>query len=212
MTLTRTPGRLHSESFCHTHLLRQLLSLVATSDGTANSGSDYGTVNRRVTFRRGQTAARVSVRIINDTRSEPDETFMLSMSNPSSNTELSDIHQSETTIRDDDEPQFLGAVTNLNAVCVSGEITLSWNPPSTGTVNDYRYGIYADEFLVRNKLTSGITTENADHRRCHRHHTNVLCGGSSPRRCESQPGEVGWKPMVLFAQCLHRWCRSQTPA
>ena len=67
---------------------------VITSDGTANSGSDYGAVNRRMTFRRGQTSARVSVRIINDTRSEPDEAFMLSMSNPSSNTELSGIHSS----------------------------------------------------------------------------------------------------------------------
>ena len=130
---------------------------VITSDGTANSGSDYGAVNRRMTFRRGQTSARVSVRIINDTRSEPDEAFMLSMSNPSSNTGLSGITQAEATIRDD-EPPFLGAVTNLNGVCVSGEITLSWNPPPTGTVNDYRYGIYEDEFLVR-RVTGGTTTD-----------------------------------------------------
>ena len=80
------------------------------------------------------------------------------MSNPSSNTELSDIHQSETTIRDNDDPPFLGAVTNLNAVCVSGEITLSWGPPPTGTVTDYRYGIYEDEFLVR-RVTGGTTTD-----------------------------------------------------
>ena len=40
----------------------------------------------------------VSVRITNDTRDEPDETFMLSMSNPSSNAELSTSPQAEASL------------------------------------------------------------------------------------------------------------------
>ena len=132
---------------------------VITSDGTANSGSDYGAVNRRVTFRGGQTSELVSVRITNDTRDEPDETFMLSMSNPSSNAELSDIPQAESTIRDDDAPPFLGSVTNLTGVCVSGQITVSWGPPAgSNSVNDYRYGIYRDQNYVY-RIAGGITTE-----------------------------------------------------
>ena len=132
---------------------------VITSDGTAHSGSDYGAVNRRVTLRRGQTSELVSVRITNDTRDEPDETFMLSMSNPSSNAELSDIPQAESTIRDDDVPSFLGSVTNLTGVCVSGQITVSWGPPDGGNlVNDYRYGIYRDPNYVY-RVTGGTTTD-----------------------------------------------------
>ena len=136
---------------------RTVTVTVATLDGTATANSDYTPVNRRVTLRPNHTVAHVSVRVTNDTRHEPDETFTLRLSNPSANASLNTSPQAEASITDDDVPPFLGAVTNLTAVCVSGQITLSWGPPSTGTVNDYRYGIYEDEFLVR-RVTSGTTT------------------------------------------------------
>ena len=136
---------------------RTVTVTVATQDGTATANSDYTPVNRRVTLRPNHTVAHVSVSVTDDTRHEPDETFTLRLSNPSANASLHTSPQAEASIADDDAPPFLGAVTNLNAVCVSGQITLSWGPPSLGTVNDYRYGIYEDEFLVR-RVTSGTTT------------------------------------------------------
>ena len=142
------------------HVSSQTVAVtVVTSDGTATSGADYGAVNRRVTLQAGQTVTWVSVPIIDDTRDESDETFMLKMSSPSSNAQLSINPQAEASIRDNDDPQFLGSVTNLNAVCVSGQITVSWGPPAdSNSVNDYRYGIYRDQHYVY-RVAGGTTTE-----------------------------------------------------
>ena len=138
---------------------RTVTVTVATQDGTATANSDYTPVNRRVTFRPNHTVAHVSVPITDDTRDEPDETFTLRLSNPSSNATLNTTAAAEATIADDDGPQFLGSVTNLNAVCVSGQITVSWGPPAgSNSVNDYRYGIYRDPNYVY-RVAGGITTE-----------------------------------------------------
>ena len=131
---------------------------VVTSDGTANSGSDYTHVSRRVSIAANYLSASVSVPIIDDTLDEPNETFTLTLSNPSRAT-LSSTPYAQATIRDNDLPPFVGAVANLTAVCVNRELTLSWAPPTRGTVNDYRYGIYADPYLVSNRLASGTTTQ-----------------------------------------------------
>ena len=132
---------------------------VSTSDGTATAGSDYGATNRRVTFMPKTSSSVVSVPIIDDTTDEADETFTLTMSSPSSNAELSTSPQAEASIHDNDDPQFLGSVTNLNGVCVSGQITVSWGPPAGGnSVNDYRYGIYRDRNYVY-RVAGGTTTE-----------------------------------------------------
>ena len=142
------------------HAITQPISItVATADGTATAGSDYTRVSRRITLPANHTVRWVSVSVTDDTRDEPDETFMLQMSNPSANAQMSTRTQAEATIADDDQPAFLGAVTNLTAVCVSGQITLSWGPPAgSNSVNDYRYGIYRDPYLVR-RIASGTTTD-----------------------------------------------------
>ena len=132
---------------------------ISTADGTANSGSDYTAVYRRVTFPVNVPGTRIAVAVLDDTRDESDETFTLRVSNPSSNAALHATTQAEATIADNDDPPFLGAATNLAAVCVSGQITLSWSPPASGTVNDYRYGIYDNQYLVGGKVAGGTTTQ-----------------------------------------------------
>ena len=128
---------------------------VITSDGTATSGSDYGAVNRRVTFGRGQTTETVSVPITDDTRDEPDETFTLQMSKPSSNAQMSTSTQAEAIIIDNDET-IPSAVRNLTVDCstvgVDGEVTVTWILPDEGDPygyyssitgpNSYRRAIY----------------------------------------------------------------------
>ena len=107
---------------------------VVTSDGTATSGDDYTAVNRRVTFLPSDTLMTVTVPITDDTRDEPDETFRLQMSAPSSNAELSTTSDAEATIRDDDIPTVPGAPQNLTLTCSAsgGAFTLEadWEPPS----------------------------------------------------------------------------------
>ena len=56
---------------------------VATADGTAKAGSDYAAVSQKLTFDVGETSKTVSVPIVNDSVSEPAETFTLNLSNAS---------------------------------------------------------------------------------------------------------------------------------
>ena len=108
---------------------------VFTRGGTALSAQgDFTAVNRRVTIRASSTVAWVDVRVIDDSHDEPDETFTLHMSAPSSNAELSARTSAEATIVDNDDPAAPGAPQNLLLVCsVSNSgatLTASWDPPS----------------------------------------------------------------------------------
>ena len=133
---------------------------VDTSDGTATAGDDYTAVNRRVYIEVNYLSVSVSVPISDDSISELDETFTLTLSNPSRAT-LPNSPEAQATIRDNDSPQFLGSVTNLTAACVDGEVTITWGPPAGGSVNDYRYSIYGHPEMVGgiygDKIASGTT-------------------------------------------------------
>ncbi|MYI19633.1 MAG: hypothetical protein F4121_05985, partial [Acidimicrobiia bacterium] len=52
----------------------------ATSDGTATAGEDYTAVSGTLTVPAGETAAKISVPVLDDSLDEPDETFTLTLS------------------------------------------------------------------------------------------------------------------------------------
>lgn len=114
---------------------------VATSDGTATDGSDYTAVARTVTIPANTQMARVPVTILNDTHPEPsEETFTVSISNAAGGAELGASTSGTMTIVDDDP--FAGILTGLTAVCVDGEITVSWQRPGQAPgLNSYSYRI-----------------------------------------------------------------------
>ena len=165
---------------------------LTTTDGTANSSSDYAPVAIRVQFPPNVTSGRMSVTIHDDTANEQNESFSLRLSLPS-NATLSSSSRATVTIRDnDDAPSFLGSVTNLTAVCVNGEIRLSWSPPTDGfTVNDYRFGVYDDAYLV-SRVTGGTTTQTqavvaiAD--------TTQTYWAEVQARGGQNPNQAGWLP------------------
>lgn len=72
----------------------------ATADQTATAGSDYGAVEGTLTFSPGQTVHLITVAIVGDTEVEPDETFLVNLSEPT-NADLAD-GQAVGTILDDD--------------------------------------------------------------------------------------------------------------
>ncbi len=73
----------------------------ATSDGTANAGSDYTTASGVLTFSPGQTSQTFAVPITNDATPEVDETVNLTLSSPSGAT-LGSPGSATLTIVDND--------------------------------------------------------------------------------------------------------------
>ncbi len=75
----------------------------ATSDGTATAGSDYTAISGALTFNPGETSKTFSVTIREDTRDEPDETVVLTLSNPA-NAVLGSPANATITLGDNDPP------------------------------------------------------------------------------------------------------------
>ncbi len=75
---------------------------VASSDGTAQAGSDYTAVNQAVTIPAGQPSASVSLNILDDGTTESNETLTLTLSNPV-NAKLGATSTATVTIVDDDK-------------------------------------------------------------------------------------------------------------
>jgi hypothetical protein len=77
----------------------------ATTDASANAGTDYQAATGSLTFNPGDTSKTVEVSITGDTINEPDETFVMNISNPV-NATVSD-GQGVGTIVNDDAPVLL---------------------------------------------------------------------------------------------------------
>ena len=107
----------------------------ATSSGTASAGSDYQTRNGTVTLLAGRLTQTITVPLIGDTVGELDETFFVTLSNPSGavlgnsqaiGTILDDdnLTISDTSITEGDDGSVLAVFTVALAVpqsrkCVS---------------------------------------------------------------------------------------------
>jgi len=71
----------------------------ATSNGTATLGSDYTSTTGTLTFNAGVTTQSITIPILNDAANEADETFSLTLSNPT-NALLGSTKSVTTTITD----------------------------------------------------------------------------------------------------------------
>ena len=84
----------------------------ATANGTATSGSDYVAASGTLTFTAGQTSKTISVAVNGDTADEANETFYLSLSNPTNATIAT--AQAAATIVDDDIPAVSMSINNVS--------------------------------------------------------------------------------------------------
>lgn len=82
----------------------------STADGTARAGEDYRAVSGTVTFAKKQTLQYFSVPIVNDPTAEPDESFMVHLTDPSHGAQLGVHHLAEVALvdPDDDPPSIAG--------------------------------------------------------------------------------------------------------
>ena len=98
----------------------------ATANGTATAGSDYTPTSGVLSFAAGETSKTITVAILGDTTVEPDETFTLSLSNPSGAT-LGTVTTTAATIVNDDTASmaddYAANTTTTGAVSVGGSTT-----------------------------------------------------------------------------------------
>ncbi|MGB5593786.1 MAG: Calx-beta domain-containing protein, partial [Crocosphaera sp.] len=84
-----------------------------TSDGTATAGEDYTAVSGTLTFNDGQSIKTITIPINNDSVNEEDESFTVTLSNPTNGAILDTENTATITITDTDIPDLI--VSNLSA-------------------------------------------------------------------------------------------------
>ena len=85
----------------------------ATSDGTGTAGSDYTEMSATLTFATDVTRQTIRVPLLDDAVDEPDETFVVTLSNSSG--AMLDDSEATGTIRDNDATPTLSTLTTTPA-------------------------------------------------------------------------------------------------
>ena len=118
-----------------------------TSNGSALAGSDYTASSGTVTFAAGQLSQTISVPIINDSAGEADESFTVTLSNP---TGAALGAQTTTTVSIlDNDSLNIGSLTRQTAVTGLSEPTaIDWTP-------DGRYMLVAQKGGVVRVVDNG---------------------------------------------------------
>ena len=97
-------------------------------DNSANANDFDDATNGIARIPADSTNAMISIMVATDDTVEPDETFSLRLTNPSSNATLDSANSSATgTILNDD----LGEISDATAIIGDGEITLNWTNPDS---------------------------------------------------------------------------------
>jgi len=115
-----------------------------TSDASAVAGSDYAATSGVLTFAAGQTQQTISVTINGDTSMEPDETFVITLSAPSSGIQILDSDAVGTILNDDQAANSLPtAAAGVSATSGVAPLTVTFtgsgSTDSDGTIASYSW-------------------------------------------------------------------------
>ena len=108
----------------------------ATQDGSASAGSDYVASSGTITFAPGQVTQAISISVKGDTQIESDETFTLSLSNPSG-VLIAQGTAVGRIVNDDNGIAIIGLRVTSDAPTVLGEETEFTATISTGSQVKY---------------------------------------------------------------------------
>jgi hypothetical protein len=129
----------------------------ATADGTATSGTDYGSVAGTLTFSPGMASQTVSAPVFGDRDFEADETFFLNLNNPTA-AEIA-RGQGQGTIRNDDTGYALSVSDASASEGGTAAFTVSMPVASPQTVTvDYATADGTAVAGVDYTATSGVLT------------------------------------------------------
>ncbi|GAB3332649.1 hypothetical protein GCM10027429_12250 [Marivirga atlantica] len=95
----------------------------ATSDGTATAGTDYTATSGTLSFAAGESSKTIDVVVSGDLMLEPDETVILTLSNPTGTNVVISDNTGTGTINDDDAAAV--TIADVNANEDDGTITLT---------------------------------------------------------------------------------------
>ncbi|MBD2322527.1 MULTISPECIES: Calx-beta domain-containing protein, partial [unclassified Desertifilum] len=108
---------------------------VQFTDGTATGGQDYDNTPQTITFAANQTTATLTVPITDDDIFEGDETFTLSLANPSNNAVIGAQSTATVTIIDNDgQPQLSISNVTVNEGDGTASLIVSLTNPSSETI------------------------------------------------------------------------------
>jgi hypothetical protein len=99
----------------------------STEEGTATEGQDYKGSGGTLTFQPGEGVKQITVRLISDDQTEPDETFDLVLSGASGSTVVMRDHM---TITIKDAPGWIATPKLAISPAGAGKIALSWEGDS----------------------------------------------------------------------------------
>ncbi|TWU42045.1 Calx-beta domain-containing protein [Novipirellula artificiosorum] len=104
----------------------------ATMNGTATAGEDYTAASATLDFADGETSKIFTVAITDDSVDESDETFSVTLSNPTNGASLGAVATSTVTIADNDEPVLLPGVLSIDPAATTvnedaGTVTFTVN-------------------------------------------------------------------------------------
>ena len=118
----------------------EITASYATTAGTATAGQDFTAASGTVRVAVGATAAAITIDLLDDTADEPNETFTVTLSDPSDTAALADDPSATGTIVDNDGPPTLSIddataeegetsmVFTVELTKASGnEVTASWS-------------------------------------------------------------------------------------
>src|SRR5262245_56380829 len=103
----------------------------ATHDGTATAGQDYQSQSGTLTFAQGVTQQNILIPILGDTTFEPDETFTVTLSNPSAGSNILNA-TGTVTILNDDASLSIAATDAVKAEGNSGSTPFTFTVTRTG--------------------------------------------------------------------------------
>jgi len=124
----------------------------AITGGTATNGSDYSLSSGTVTFTTGQTTANIPVTITNDTKDEENQTFIISLSNPT-NCNLNTPSEHTYTINDED------AAPNVN---FSASSASGYESTSSASVQ-ITLSAVSEKIVTVYYSLGGTATQNTDY-------------------------------------------------
>ncbi|HEX6163369.1 MAG TPA: Calx-beta domain-containing protein, partial [Vicinamibacterales bacterium] len=102
----------------------------ATANQTASAGSDYAATSGTLTFNAGETSKTLTVSILGDGTSEPNETFRVDLSNANANAAIGDGLGIGTIVNDDGPRFILPATTVMTGAMLTTQLT---NAPGGAT-------------------------------------------------------------------------------